>query len=716
MRNTRGIIAVFLCLSVWLSAYMAAPDIRAEAESIEGCGLCEIVSRLDAAEMQSTVRELSGADSVSVGGQKYLITTRYAFSEMKFRALEYCRQKAVDYGYSPMVQSFEMPPRTADLYALEISGDTIWAGAMDGRVYISIIGEYPPGFRKCAHIAGNGIMALEKAPGGALYAACRVSFSTGGAIYRSKDGGFSWELIHRADHSLQTVSFIDSEKGIAAGLYGTVLVTENGGETWDGRDPALFGYQSFNGSEGSGGIYRLVSRLGNVFTGDGQGVSWSDTSLCGCSLRDISFRGPDYGIVVGDSSVFRTRDGGSTWSRVEFGTGLLSASMADTLTMAAGGDRGEIFTSYDGGTSWDLLPPASEIGREAMVFSGRDSIFSAGDIYVTFSEFESGVYTGSRTWTLADTVSGMNLIFSRAGTVDPSQRIILCAHYDSQNTRIGESPYLSAPGADDNGTGVAAVLECARILKDCITDYTVEFILFDGEEVGLYGSRYFAENMDTSMNYRSVINLDLIGADYSGESIIQIAGREDSADSSLYELFAETASVLGLRQSVEYLTPSPASDHRPFWVEAPEIPSLLVIEGGYRDNPHYHSSDDTADHIDLNYYSDIVKLSLAVAAARAGCRGEIPRRTVLAGNYPNPFSRNTAIRFELPERVNVSMKVYDAQGRMVAELLRRPAGPGKLQYTWDGRDRNGRDLASGIYFLRFEAGIYTSTRKLVIIR
>ncbi|MFO7915982.1 MAG: M20/M25/M40 family metallo-hydrolase [Candidatus Krumholzibacteriales bacterium] len=713
MKNTGGLIAVLFYLAAGI---MASGSLAAD-EQAGGCGLCGIASRVNSHGMESTVRELSGADSASIGGIKYLISTRYTFSDMKFRALEYCRQKVIEYGYSPRIQSFQMPPKTAPLYALAISGDTLWAGAVDGRIYISVPGVYPAGFRKCAHIAGNGVLSLERAPGGALYAACNVSPGPGGAVYRSGDGGFTWHLLRRTDHSLQTVSFIDSERGIAAGLYGTVIVTENGGDTWEERDPALFGYQSFNGSDGSGGLYRLASRSGSLFTSGGDdGVSWRDTSLCGCSLRDLSFCGSDYGIAVGDSSAFFTADGGSAWNRFDLDAALLSASMADTTAMAVGGKGGEIYTSYDGGNSWELQPATSESGREVLIFAGRDSIFSAGDNYVTLEEFEGGVHAGSSSWALADTVSGKNLIFSIPGTVDPRRRVILCAHYDSQNTRIGESPYVTAPGADDNGTGVAAVLECARILKDCVTDYTVEFILFDGEEEGLYGSRHFAENMDTSMQYQGVINLDLIGADYSGRGIIQIAGREDAADSSLYYLFMETASILGLDHSIEYLTPSPASDHRPFWVEAPEIPSLLVIEGGYRDNPYYHSSDDTADRIDLNYYGEIVKLSLAAAAAKAGYRGEIPGSAMLIGNYPNPFSRNTAIRFELPERTRVRMAVYDAEGRMVAELLQGPAGPGKIQYTWDGRNGNGRDLASGIYFLKFEAGIYTASRKMVIIR
>jgi hypothetical protein len=704
------------CVIVLFTAVILLPIHGLGAEE-SGCGLCELASRVEPLLLEETVRELSGADSVLISGERVLIETRYTFSDMKLKALEYCRRKAESYGYTPELQSFPMPPLMDDLYALERFGDTLWAGARDGRIYIMTAGAGNTGFRKISHIPGMSILGLDKAPDGRLFAVCDTRIGPGGAVYRSGDGGFSWELCYRAEHGLQTVSFMDRLRGIAAGFYGTVVVTADGGESWTVIDPLLFGFRTLTGSDAAGGLFRLSSNNGTVYTGEGaEAASWRDTSICGCDLRDISFAGRENGIAVGDSSVFHTPDGGATWSVINPGEGLFSAAVADSAVMAAGGGDGNIYITRDGWQSWERIQTGSGDRREALAFAGTDSLFSAGEEFVILTDTGGGIPAENHTWAAADTVTGINLIFSATGTRTPGKRVILCAHYDSQNTTIGESPYISAPGADDNGTGVAAVLECARIMKDCVTGYSVDFILFDGEEEGLYGSRHFSSAARSPADYLAVINLDLIGADYSGESVIQVAARETQADSSLYLQLVETAEILGERNALQYLTPSPVSDHRPFWEEVPDIGSVLIIEGGYSSNPHYHSSADIADNIDYDYLASVVRIALASAAARVGYLGAVPDETVFLGSFPNPFSTGTAIRFELPRRMEVRLGIYDVTGRMLTELIEGSAGPGSIQYTWDGRNGRGGRVASGVYFIRLRAGNRSFSEKLVIVR
>ena len=82
---------------------------------------------------------------------------------------------------------------------------------------------------------------------------------------------------------------------------------------------------------------------------------------------------------------------------------------------------------------------------------------------------------------------GGNVIGIQHGKKRPNQKIIICAHFDSR-------PYTgSAPGADDNGSGTAAVLEAARILSKFQTDYTIVYALWDNEEPGSFGSDYYAQ-------------------------------------------------------------------------------------------------------------------------------------------------------------------------------------------------------------------------------
>ena len=90
--------------------------------------------------------------------------------------------------------------------------------------------------------------------------------------------------------------------------------------------------------------------------------------------------------------------------------------------------------------------------------------------------------------------------------------------------------------------------------------------------------------------------------------------------------------------------------------------------------------------------------------------------TRLLPNHPNPFNPTTTIRFDIPQRGEVRLAIYDVTGRLVATLVNGPEEAGRLSYQWDARESTGEDAASGIYFARLEAGEYVATRKMVLLR
>ena len=95
---------------------------------------------------------------------------------------------------------------------------------------------------------------------------------------------------------------------------------------------------------------------------------------------------------------------------------------------------------------------------------------------------------------------------------------------------------------------------------------------------------------------------------------------------------------------------------------------------------------------------------------------EVPEAFGLDANYPNPFNPATTIPFRLAERAAVDLRVYDVTGREVALLARRPMEPGTYEIEWDGRDNAGRPLPSGAYFYRIEAGAFTETRTMTLLK
>ncbi|UCF06059.1 MAG: T9SS type A sorting domain-containing protein, partial [bacterium] len=89
---------------------------------------------------------------------------------------------------------------------------------------------------------------------------------------------------------------------------------------------------------------------------------------------------------------------------------------------------------------------------------------------------------------------------------------------------------------------------------------------------------------------------------------------------------------------------------------------------------------------------------------------------VLEQNYPNPFNPVTKIAFSNRSAGNISLRIYDTAGRLVRTLIDGWWEVGRHETIWDGRDNAGRAVTSGVYFCRFRAGVFTSTRKMVLLR
>ena len=94
-----------------------------------------------------------------------------------------------------------------------------------------------------------------------------------------------------------------------------------------------------------------------------------------------------------------------------------------------------------------------------------------------------------------------------------------------------------------------------------------------------------------------------------------------------------------------------------------------------------------------------------------------PQSFTLSQNYPNPFNSSTAIRFALPEAQEVELSIYNLAGQQVTRLVDGMREAGTYTVRWDGRDSAGRELASGVYLYRLEAGGgQAETQKLLLLR
>ena len=92
-----------------------------------------------------------------------------------------------------------------------------------------------------------------------------------------------------------------------------------------------------------------------------------------------------------------------------------------------------------------------------------------------------------------------------------------------------------------------------------------------------------------------------------------------------------------------------------------------------------------------------------------------PISIILDQNYPNPFNSGTVIRFELPADMQIDLALYNLAGQKVATLVNRHHAAGLYTLSWDGRDDQGRELATGIYLYRLEADDRVEMRKLLLV-
>jgi hypothetical protein len=217
-----------------------------------------------------------------------------------------------------------------------------------------------------------------------------------------------------------------------------------------------------------------------------------------------------------------------------------------------------------------------------------------------------GLEAGFEPFTFGAGTSTRNVVAEMRGETDPEEVVIIGAHYDS----ISGEPEVQAPGADDNASGVAAVMEAARILAGQPLDFTVRFIAFSAEEWGLYGSRYHSAGARAaSERIIGVINLDMIGYPDAMPEDLDVVVNDVSR--WMAERTAQAAALytgLEVRRIVD--SSFIYSDHSPFWDQG--YSAFCGIEDADVNNPYYHTTGDTVETLNFDFFEDAAKTALAV--------------------------------------------------------------------------------------------------------
>ena len=216
-----------------------------------------------------------------------------------------------------------------------------------------------------------------------------------------------------------------------------------------------------------------------------------------------------------------------------------------------------------------------------------------------------------------------NVLGTWQGSTQPDEWIIVGGHYDSRNSNITSA--TNTPGAEDNASGCAGVIEAARVLTAFRPKRSVLFMCYAGEEQGLYGSNAHVNSLLASgdlARIQAVVIMDMIG--YSAGSQLDVLLESNASWPAYLDRFAEAASIYAPGMGVTTSTSACCSDHKPYLNAGKR--SLLTIEKDWSIYPHYHQTTDFPVNLGIHAQAmggAIIRMNVAVLAELSGASDRI---------------------------------------------------------------------------------------------
>ena len=244
----------------------------------------------------------------------------------------------------------------------------------------------------------------------------------------------------------------------------------------------------------------------------------------------------------------------------------------------------------------------------------KDSLAGIPSMEVTTQEFQ---VQGRTSWNVVGILTGERLI-SESGAADSGGGgdrglLIVGGHFDSTSERTSSA----APGAEDNASGAAGMIELARVMAEVPRTHDIVFVAFSGEEQGLVGSAAFVEKLPESerARVRGVLTMDMIAFAKAGNSgPLGVLIETESEHAAFARRFADAAAqVTKLQVSTSY---NPfGSDHVSFLDVG--LPAILAIDSDWNRYDHYHRTTDTADKLTPELAHEILKMNAGALALLA---------------------------------------------------------------------------------------------------
>jgi photosystem II stability/assembly factor-like uncharacterized protein len=546
-------------------------------------------------------------------------------------------------------------------------------------------------------------------------------------LFRSSDDGNSWVNLYS-----NNVPGHLSSKGdyVFYTAHDSLLRSTDYGDTWEYISNVTPAFMFSNTN------YLFIAAGNYVHKSSDNGLTW-DTVDAGFTIKHIVAKGNYlFGVDSWDYSLKRSTDFGSTWE-------LLYTNNIQAYGLCVRGNT--LYTSYDGvlrsfdnGNTWSFRNTGLTTLSIRKLFANNSYVFAATGEGMSYSS------NNGQTWSVVyDTlVKGTPQSFAYLNNS------YFCATdfglFKSTNNGIGWSDIkgsFQAWGPDDNILGSAfgqlylyspllGILRSSNLgtnwvlLPQYLGGDVRSFVqnssfLFAATTNGVFRSSNLGNNwtaVDSGLNALDITDIastgsqiycitsyDVLKSDNNGDNWYSV--RNNIPSSNIYALTVNNGNIyVARRYDGVYMSSNGGANWN---LIADGLVNSYV--GSLAANDRYIFAG-TLAYVNSAHESGVYRLDTGIVVSVPGVVNT-PLRYSLSQNYPNPFNPATNIKFDIPENSFVRLVIYDIEGREVAVPVNESKHPGSYTIKFDGTN-----LSSGVYFFRLEAGDYTETKKMVLIK
>lgn len=636
--------------------------------------------------------------------------------------------KQFEWGKSPDAPEYLARNVQGNFFVVTKNGD-IHRSTDNGSSWENVTANFPS--ENDQYISG-----LVVHPNGTLFASVIVwgaDYTITGKVHQSTNNGDSWTETTFPD----TVQGSDLQMNASGDLFASgwnqLLRSTNAGASWENMD----GWMPDNGEadinafsiSDDGRCYILATIFGDtdivtsIFLSNDNGDTWSVMDYpSGFHASRLRASGNNALYLIGGAKFFRSNDDGTSWATLE--NGLLGAAVAELKMnhagelFAAAYDHGLLYSDDDGNT-WQKTNFNENTGAHHMGISPEGHLF-VSTIFTMHRSTDKGITWENLSEGIPEFSPAMDYAFHPNGDIF----IAIYGHGVYRSEDNGDSWLSISNGFPTEYRAIALAINSQGHIFAGGDGFEGIFRSMDNGEnwtehkPGL--TRTFVRDIEITANDDIFIG---VGGDYFRSGWIFRSTTNGN-------VFTKVDNGLTLPTD-------------PLDSGEEEVASLFSLPNGdlYAGTTHgiFHSANNGDEWVQMNEglkYGLLVTSLMANTSGRifAGTAGysvfrsvspataisdnitTIPGRFELSQNYPNPFNPTTTIRFSLPVASEVSLKIYDMNGRLVRTLVAESQAAGQHAVEWDGRDQRGNSIASGIYLYRMTAGEFSQTKRMIFLK